>query len=171
MEGKKFPILLVLVIVLLIVFVFTAVIVGFIVVGGGNSNSNSAKSAAVAIPKDSELAIVELFDEDTSFNLKNDNTSNPLYVPLITVKAEIKYHLKLKNSSIKDTKVKIDAYLGEIQELLSLYLKELTPEKARDMQKTAGEDLKKQINKLLNENEEKHGDVVYTFTFTKWLIT
>ena len=172
-KNKPFSLILFMTSIVVFLLAIVIIIFGIILYSPGKSNSAFGDSQKVlaAIPKDNELAKIDLFENDTYFNLKNETSNDPSYVPLITVKAEIKYYLNVKDSSIRDSKAKLQSYLGEIQELVSLYLKDLTPQQARNMQKQAGEDLKSQINNLLNKNEDKHGDVVYSFTFTKWLIT
>ena len=133
---------------------------------GGSSKGQAANNKTITVPKDSELAVEQIFSSNTAFNLKTTNNDKNIHV--ILVSAQIQYFAKFEG--IKDTTAKIQANKGKLAEMVGTYFQNLTIDdvKKPEAKEKARSDLKKMMNEYLLQNEEANGELVYSIIFDYW---
>jgi len=142
-----------------------ALLAGYVFFVQGNHLDGGQKKQIV-VPKDEELLSEKMFEENTAFNLKTEGKDNEIHVILVNV--ELKYFAKFQG--IKDTTVKIQSNKSKLIELVGTYFQGLTIDdvKKADSKEKARAELKKRMNELLLQNEEKDGELVYSVVFEYW---
>lgn len=167
MEGKKsgFFILIGIVAFLSLALVLLAGYVFFI---GGNVGIGQAAEPKkeITVPKDSELALEQMFTSNTAFNLQT--TKNDRDIHVILVNLQIQYFIKF--DGIKDTTLKIQSNKSKLSEIVGTYFQNLSIDdvKNSDAKEKARAELKKMMNDYLMQNEKKDGDLVYSIIFDYW---
>lgn len=119
-------------------------------------------------PTDDKLATKKVFESKKYFNLKMGPDNK---MAVIQVNAEVVYLKEVKGLKNKqDPAKKLEAYDGEIKELIGTYFQNMTLEDAKkpDTKEKAKKDLKKQINDLILSTETVKGEIVYTINFDEW---
>lgn len=165
MEGKgNYIILLIIVAVLTLTL---AILVGYLFIISGAPQQNrevSANIAAQNIPDDSQMGKRAIFDEKKLVNLKTDNNQ----ISVIQINGVIKYIKKVKG--IKNIEEKLDFYAEQIRETVCSYFQSLTIEQVRDpeFKKKAKQDIKNQLNDLLNSSENSKTEIIYEVIFDEW---
>jgi flagellar basal body-associated protein FliL len=163
--GKGTFLIMLIVIVILVVTI--AVLTMFIFYGGMTGLGGTANPGATVanMPKDGELGFINLFKEGKYCNLKPDE-ENPS--PILQVDITLYYYKKIRG--IKNVEEKINQYGSKTRELVGLYFQEktLTEIKENNFWTEAKEELKREINKLLTENEKNKDDIIYEVVFESW---
>ncbi len=141
----------------------------FLVQGTPRNNAAAASSAEVKeVPKDEDLAVLELYDGKKYFNLKNDD---PKKIAIIQVNVALQYFIKIKD----DKKIKVEGKIAanelEIKELIGTYFLNVSLDDVKqvDSKEKAKTELKNQINALLNEGEKEPHEYVYKVIMDEWL--
>lgn len=172
MESKST--FFVLIIVVAILTLALAAMAGYLFIIQGNSHSGTAAPAAAnqaktTIPKEEDLTTISLFDGKRYFNLEN---TDPKKIAIIQVNVSLKCLSEFKQDK-KTVKAeeKISSYSPEIQELVVKFFLGMTEDqiKSPDQLDKAKEQLKKDINALLNEDTKDKKDIVYKVIFSEWL--
>lgn len=169
MESKG--VFFILIIVIAILTLSLAALAGYIFIIQGNSNNNSSAVTGEVntdIPSKDDRVVIELFDEATTYNLKNDD---PNKVSVIQVKVALDCYKQLSNNKKAVVTDIVTNYSSEIKELVVRFFLEKT---INDVKNTAAMDeakteLAQQINSLLNEGVKKPEDVVYKVIFSEWI--
>lgn len=167
MEGKKsgFFILIGIVAFLSLALVLLAGYVFFI---GGNVGIGQAKETKkeVTVPKDSELALEQMFESNTAFNLQTTKEDKDIHVILVNL--QVQYFIKF--DGIKDTTLKIQSNKSKLSEIVGTYFQNLSIDDVKnpDAKEKARIELKKMMNDYLMQNEKKDGDLVYSIIFDYW---
>lgn len=168
MESKSN---LVLIIIVAVLSVSLAVLAAYLLLAQGNSDSGKVEAASVSdkhIPKNEDLVSIPLFSDSTYFALKKTSSDQ---TPILQAKVTLKCYKTLK----RDKKAVVEEIVAtrseEIQELVVRFFMTLTSDDVKDVAvlDRAKEDLKNQINDLLNEGEEEPEDIVYNVIFSEWL--
>ena len=174
MEGKSSFFNIVLLVIVALLTLSLAALAGYVFIGGGQKQSVVIQQVDTTIPADDELVSLKLYEgKPKYYNLKVENSASNV-LPVIQISVELKYFKKApKKSTIKDTTAKITAYEGEIKELIGTYFMNLSLNEVKkaDAKEKAAEELKKQINELINKNEEVKKDVIYKIAFEEWFFT
>jgi len=115
-------------------------------------------------PADDEISKIQLFDDNTFFNLKSDDGKTSV----IQISAELSYFKKVKG--IKNTEQKITFNINKIKEIIGTYFQSKTFEEITqpEAKETANLELTKKINEFLLSNEQRKEDIVYEIVFDKW---
>jgi len=161
-----------LIIIIAILTVSVAVLVGYIFVTGGTQQANitsdnlNDSSNLAKRPPDDLLSTKKLYDDEQYFVLKS--TGNSSKVSFIRVGIDIKFYKKVKG--IKNCEEKINNFESEIKELIGTYFQNVTLDEVKDtgFKIKAKEDLKTQINDLLNSSETTYSEIVYDIVFYDW---
>lgn len=136
---------------------------------GGKSETTTTSPAQKVVPKEEDLVTISLYDGKRYFNLKNDD---PKKIAIIQVNVSLKClgEFKEKKKTVK-AEEKIGSYSDEIQELVVRFFLNMTIDEIKNtsVMDTAKEELKKQINELLNEGQEQPQEIVYKVIFSEWL--
>jgi len=142
-----------------------AILIIILFLQGGSVNSASDTPKIVTLPSDDELVKLQLFNEKTPFNLKNEDTAKS---PIIVISAEISYFKKVRD--IEDTTVKIEANKSKLQEIVGTYFQSLTLKDVmkEDSKEKAREELTKRMNEYLLSNEKAKDDIIFTIVFDNW---
>jgi flagellar basal body-associated protein FliL len=162
----------ILIIVVAILTLTLAALAGYLfLVQGAPQAKVDAKTSAEAkvIPKEADLSVIPLYDGKRYFNLNNDD---PKKIAIIQVNISLKCMKQFKEEKKAVTaEEKITSYSQEIQELIVRFFLQITIENVKDpaIFDKAKEDLKKQINTLLNEGQKEPQDIVYKVIFSEWL--
>ena len=152
-----------------------AALAGYLfIVQGSPANKGEAVAASTTTvkvaPAKEDLTTVSLYEDKSYFNLKNDD---PKKIAMMQVKVVLICHKTLKEKENKKVIVeeKILDYSNEIQELVvRFFLTKTTDDvKSLDVMDKAKEDLRKEINDLLNEGAKKPEEIVYEVVFSQWL--
>ncbi|OPZ91977.1 MAG: flagellar basal body-associated protein FliL [Firmicutes bacterium ADurb.Bin419] len=164
MEGKRSGFFILIGIVAFLSLAL-ALLAGYVFFLQGN-NSNEEQKKQIIVPKDGELLSEKMFEEKTAFNLRTEGKDNEIHVILVNV--ELNYFAKFKG--IKDTTVKIQSNKSKLIELVGTYFQGLTIDEVKkaDSKEKARAELKKKMNELLLQNEEKDGELVYSVVFEYW---
>lgn len=165
MEGKgSFFILLIIVAFLTLAL---AVLAGylFFVAGSPKTTTVEVQKETTKRPVDEDLEMKKLFEGKKYFNLKNSDDKK---IAVIQVNVELVFYKKIKG--IKDVKKKIDAYDGEIKEVVGTYFQNMTLDDAKkpEMKEQAKKELAKKLNELLTASEKEKKDIIYTVNFEDW---
>jgi flagellar basal body-associated protein FliL len=176
LEGKSSFFTIILLIIVAFLTLTLAALAGYFFLGGSKTEIKVIENASIEIPKDEDLASLVVFGEGEVskpevFNLKNNDTNS---IPVIQVSVELEYLIKTpKKSSIKDPAAKMEKYHGKIKQLIGTYFMNQTLQDVKELhaKEKAAEELKKQINELINENEEDKKDIVYEVIFDKWFVS
>ncbi|AEV68557.1 flagellar basal body-associated FliL family protein [Acetivibrio clariflavus] len=165
MEGKSTS-FIILICVVAFLSLALALLSGYVLFMGGSSKGQAANNKTITVPKDSELAVEQIFSSNTAFNLKTTNNDKNIHV--ILVSAQIQYFAKFEG--IKDTTAKIQANKGKLAEMVGTYFQNLTIDdvKKPEAKEKARSDLKKMMNEYLLQNEEANGELVYSIIFDYW---
>jgi flagellar basal body-associated protein FliL len=162
----------ILIIIVAVLTLTLAALAGYIFLVQGPSNSNEETSSQVnavtEVPKETDLATLELYESKKYFNLKNDD---PNKIAVIQVGVSLQYFIAIKENKKLVVSEKIDAYLPEIKEIIGTYFLNVTLDQVKDpaqIQKIK-DDLKTQINELLNSGEKDKYEYVYKVIFDDWL--
>lgn len=145
----------------------------FLVQGSQNGKTEAAATSVSGekqVPKEEDLITISLYDDKRYFNLKNDD---PKKIAMMQVKVSLKCYKALKEKENKKVVVeeKISAYSDEIQELVVKFFLTKTIDDVKNVQvmNDAKENLRKEINALLNEGVSRPEDIVYKVIFSEWL--
>lgn len=164
MEGKSSYF------VLLVIVAFLSIALAFLAIGYFFWNGNSAAATetvivqvAETVPSMGDLTNKVIF-ESKNFNLKKTSDSQ---IAIISFSASMKYLKKVDELTEEEVTAKIDFYNAEINEAIGTYFKNLTLAQVADdtTMTKAKEDLLKQINEMLTENDKKASPPVYSLTF------
>ena len=161
----------ILIIVVAVLTLTLAALAGYLFLVQGNSSGKSEMqtSAAKVVPKEEDLVTVSLHDDKSYFNLKNDD---PKKIALIQVKVSLMCMKQFKGNS-KTVKAvdKITTHSDEIKELIVRFFLNMTIDEIKNtsVMDIAKEQLKKQINDLLNEGQKEPQEIVYKVIFSEWL--
>lgn len=167
MENKKsgFFVLISIVAFLSLTLVLLASYIFFV---GGNVGIGQAAGTKkeVVVPKDSELALEQMFKTNTAFNLQTTKDDKVIHVILVNL--QIQYFNKF--SGIKDTTLKIQSNKSKLSEIVGTYFQNLSIDdvKNSDAKEKARAELKKMMNDYLMQNEKRDGDLVYSVIFDYW---
>ncbi len=167
MEGKKsgFFVLIGIVAFLSLALVLLAWYVFFI---GGNVGIGQAAETKkeITVPKDSELALEQMFTSNTAFNLLTTKEDKDIHVILVNL--QVQYFIKF--DGIKDTTLKIQTNKSKLSEIVGTYFQNLSIDEVKnsDAKEKARVELKKMMNDYLMQNEKKDGDLVYSIIFDYW---
>jgi flagellar basal body-associated protein FliL len=164
----------ILIIVVAVLALTLAALAGYLFLVQGTSNSSGTAVASEAtvkeVPKEEDLVKIPLYADKSYFNLKNDD---PNKIAMMQVNVTLKCYKTLKEKENKKVIVeeKIDAYSDEIKELVSRFFLSETLEDVKNLEvmDQAKEELRKQINELLNEGNKHPEDIVYKVIFSQWL--
>lgn len=170
MESKgPFFILIVVVAVLTLTL---AALAGYLFLVQGTSNRGTeikTTTSAKVVPKEEDLVTLPLYDQKSYFNLKNDD---PKKIAMIQVDVKLRCLVEFKENK-KTVKVeeKLLSYSDEIKELVIRFFLNMTIDEIKNtsVMDTAKEELKKQINELLNEGQKEPQEIVYKVIFSEWL--
>jgi len=149
-----------------------AALAGYLVIVQGNSSdgkvapANSGKVSGV--PSEDDLVKVPLFTDARYFALKKTGSQQ---AAVLQTKVTLKCYKTLQRDKKAVVEEIVNARSEEIQELVVRFFMTLTSEDVKDLAvlDRAKEDLKNQINALLNEGEENPEDIVYNVIFSEWL--
>jgi flagellar basal body-associated protein FliL len=164
----------ILIIVVAVLALTLAALAGYLFLVQGTSNSSGTAAASEAtvkeVPKEEDLVTIALYEDKSYFNLKNDD---PKKIAMMQVSVSLKCYKTLKEKENKKVIVeeKVAAYSDEIKELISRFFLSETLEDVQspEVMNSAKEELRKQINELLNEGSKHPEDVVYRVIFSQWL--
>jgi flagellar basal body-associated protein FliL len=162
----------ILIIVVAILTLTLAALAGYLFLVQGAPQAKSEVQAAVAetavVPKEIDLATLELFDSKKYFNLKNND---PTKIAVIQVSVSLQYFKAIKEDKKLIVEEKVAAYQPEIKELVGTYFLNVSIDdvKMPDAKEKAKKELKKQINDLLNNGEKNKYEYVYKVIFDEWL--
>jgi flagellar basal body-associated protein FliL len=148
-----------------------AALAGYLFIVQGNSLDKLAATAVVStkeVLKDEDAVNINLYDDKSYFNLKNDD---PKKIAMIQVQVTLKCYKTLKVNKKVKVEEKVSAYSDEIKELVVRFFLTKTIDDVKNTQvmDKAKDDLKKQINTLLNEGEKYPEDIVNKVIFSEWL--
>jgi len=163
-----------LIIVVAILTLALAALAGYLLLIQGAPQTNTqAGTKTVAqsttIPKEDALTVESLFESKTYFNLKNDDSSR---IAIIQVDVKLKCLKEFKeNKKLVKVEEKISMYSDEIKELFVKFFLNITIDDVKNVAEMdkVKEELKKQINELLNEGQKESQDIVYKVIFSEWL--
>lgn len=143
-----------------------ALLSGYVLFMGGSSTGQAAETKKVTVPKDSELALEQMFESNTAFNLKTTEKDKNIHVILVNL--QVQYYVKF--NGIKDTTLKIQTNKSKLSEIVGTYFQSLTIDdvKKPEAKEKAREELKKLMNEHLMQNEERNGELVYSIIFDYW---
>lgn len=170
MESKG-PFFILIVVVAVLTLTLAALAGYLFLVQGTQSNKTENQSAAVVkvVPKEEDLVTIPLYNGKSYFNLKNDD---PKKIAMIQVSVSLKCMKQFKENK-KTVKVeeKILSYSDEIKELVIRFFLNMTIDEIKNttVMDSAKEELKKQINELLNEGQKEPQEIVYKVIFAEWL--
>jgi len=156
----------VLLIIIAILTLTLAVLAGYLFLGTGTQQTGATleeSTQELRRPADNELSKVELFDDNTYFNLKTDGRTS-----VLQISAELNYFKKVKG--IKNTEEKINFNINKIKEIIGTYFQSKTYEEISqpEAKEKANKELTEQINEFLVSNEDTKNDIVYEIVFDKW---
>jgi flagellar basal body-associated protein FliL len=141
---------------------------GYIFFVGGNVGIGQAAGSKkeIVVPKDKELALEQMFDSNTAFNLLTTKEDKDIHVILVNV--QVQYFKKF--DGIKDTTFKIQSNKSKLSEIVGTYFQNLSIDEVKDpnAKEKARAELKKMMNDHLMQNEKKDGDLVYSVIFDYW---
>ncbi|HHW47830.1 MAG TPA: flagellar basal body-associated protein FliL [Clostridiaceae bacterium] len=165
MESKGS--LFVLLIIVVILTLTLAVMAGYLFFVADTQQTNISQEEDNPTPKrpaDEEISKIQLFDNNTFFNLKSEDGKTSV----IQINAELSYFKKVKG--IKNTEQKITFNINKIKEIIGTYFQskkfeEITQPEAKEI---ANRELTKKINEYLLSNEQGKDDIVYEIVFDKW---
>lgn len=165
----------ILIIVVAVLALTLAAAVGYIFLVQGNSANNAKANVeqntanSKEVPKDEELESIPVYDGKQYFNLKSDAESKT--IAILQVDISLKYFIAFKNDKKLIVSEKLDKNILKIRELIGNYFMEVTLDEAKqkDTKMKAKEELKKQINEMLNEGAEKQHEFVYEVILSNWL--
>lgn len=164
----------ILIIVVAVLALTLAALAGYLFIVQG---SPADKGEAAAVTSTSAIKVVPeetidfpLYEGKSYFNLKNDD---PKKIAMMQVEVVLVCNKTLKEKENKKVIVeeKVNAYSKRIQELVVRFFLTKTIEDVKNIEvmDMAKEDLRKEINKLLNEGQKKPEDIVYEVVFSQWL--
>ena len=162
----------ILIIVVAILTLTLAALAGYLFLVQGAPQTKVDEKTSVdtkVVPKEEDLSELHLYEGKRYFNLKNDD---PKRIAIIQVNVSLKCYSEFKEGKKTVTaEEKISSYSLEIQELIVRFFLLTTIEDVKhpDVFDKAKEDLKKQINELLNEGQKEPKDIVYKVIFSEWL--
>lgn len=163
----------ILIIVVAVLTLTLAALAGYLFLVQGNSNGKTEVQASAAavknVPKEEDLINHALFEGKRYFNLKNDD---PKKIAIIQVNVSLKCLKEIKvEKKVVNVEEKITFYSDEIQELIVRFFLNMTIDDIKNtaVMDTAKEELKKQINELLNEGQKEPQELVYKVSFSEWL--
>lgn len=170
MESKG-PFFILIIVVAVLTLTLAALAGYLFLVQGTQNKSAETNTAAVAkaVPKEEDLVPLPLYDGKRYFNLKNDDASK---IAIIQVNVSLKCLKQFKEGKKTVTaEEKLALYTDEIQELVVRFFLNMTMDdiKNTSVMDTAKEELKKQINELLNEGQKEPQEIVYKVIFSEWL--
>ncbi|HOJ09616.1 MAG TPA: flagellar basal body-associated FliL family protein [Clostridiales bacterium] len=165
--GNKGSFIILLVIIAILTMA-VVMLVGYIYVLGAKPNEKQTmyeNNELIRRPSDEELGIKKLFDEKQFFVLKNENIARQ---SAIRVGISLRYFKRVKG--IKNCEKKINDFESEIRELVGTYFQNVTIDQVKnlDFKIRAKDDLKNQINDLLNSSEKIQNDIIYDVVFDDW---
>lgn len=162
----------ILIIVVAVLTLTLAALAGYLFLVQGTSANRAetqTKAAVKDVPKEENLVTIPLFSGKRYFNLKNDD---PKKIAIIQVNVSLKClkEFKEEKKTVK-AEEKLTFYSEEIQELVVRFFLNMTVDEIKNtsVMDTAKEELKKQINALLNEGQKEPQDIVYKVIFSEWL--
>lgn len=165
MEGKGSFFILLFIVALLTLTL--AVLAGylFFVADSSKPAVQTTQQAKTIIPSEDKLERKMLFESKNVFNLKNDDDKK---IAVIQVNVELVYYKQVKG--VKEVAKLLEAYDGEIKEIIGTYFQNMTLEDVKDLavKEKAKKDLTKQINEKLTAAEKEKNDIVYTVNFPVW---
>ncbi len=167
MESKKsgFFILISVVAFLSLTLVLLASYIFFV---GGNVGVGQAAETKkeIVVPKDKELALEQMFETNTAFNLQTTKEDKNIHVILVNL--QVQYFIKF--DGIKDTTLKIQSNKSKLSEIVGTYFQNLSIDdvKNSDAKEKARAEIKKMMNDYLMQNEKRDGDLVYSVIFDYW---
>jgi flagellar basal body-associated protein FliL len=143
-----------------------ALLSGYVFFVGGSGTGQAAERKKVTAPKDSELALEQMFTSNTAFNLKLTEKDKSIHVILVNL--QVQYFTKF--DGIKDTTAKIQTNKSKLSEIVGTYFQNLTIDdvKKPEAKEQARVELKKMMNEYLMQNEERDGELVYSVIFDYW---
>jgi flagellar basal body-associated protein FliL len=158
--------LFILLIIISILTLTLAVMAGYLFFVADTQQTNivvEENSSESKRPADEEISKVQLFDDDTFFNLKSDGR-----ISVLQISAELSYFKKVKG--IKNTDEKINFNMNKIKEIIGTYFQGKTFEEITnpEAKEKANKELTKEINEFLLSNEGTNYDIVYEIVFDKW---
>ncbi|MEN2776577.1 flagellar basal body-associated FliL family protein [Acetivibrio clariflavus] len=165
MEGKSTS-FIILICVVAFLSLSLALLSGYVLFMGGSSKGQAADNKTITVPKDSDLALEQIFSSNTAFNLKTTKDDKDIHV--ILVNAQIQYFVKF--DGIKNTTAKIQANKGKLAEIVGTYFQNLTIDDVKnpEAKEKARADIKKMMNEYLMQNEKSDGELVYNIIFDYW---
>ena len=162
----------ILIIVVAVLTLTLAALAGYLFLVQGTQNRGAEIKTTIAakvVPKEEDLVTLPLYDGKSYFNLKNDD---PKKISIIQVSVSLKCLKQFKENK-KTVKVeeKLVSYSDEIKELVIRFFLNMTMDEIKNtsVMDTAKEELKKQINGLLNEGQKEPQEIVYKVIFSEWL--
>ena len=170
MESKG-PFFILIIVVAVLTLTLAALAGYLFLVQGTQTNKMETKTSAAikVVPKEEDLVTLSLYDGKSYFNLKNDD---PKKISIIQVSVSLKCLKQFKENK-KTVKVeeKIMSYSDEIKELVIRFFLNMTMDEIKNtsVMDTAKEELKKQINELLNEGQKEPQEIIYKVIFSEWL--
>ncbi len=170
MESKQTSFILIIIVAVLTLAL--AALAGYLFIVQGSSNSDNHVAAngqnVKDVPKEADLIKIPLYENERFFNLKS---TDPAKTSVIQVKVTLKCYKTLKHDKKAIVSEMISSRSEEIQELVVRFFLTLTADQVKDpaVMDKSNEDLKKQINSLLNEGNNDPEDVVYKVVFSEWL--
>lgn len=161
----------ILIIVVAVLTLTLAALAGYLFLVQGTDGGKAADNQGTVVkevPKEEDLSTKELYDGKKYFNLKSED---PERTAIIQVDIAFKYFNEIKDDKKIKVAEKVDFYLWDIKELVSTYFMNVTMEdvKLPDAREKAKEELKKQINDLLNEGSKVKHEYVYKVIIGEWL--
>ena len=161
----------ILIIVVAVLALTLAALAGYLFLVQGTPGAKTANTHATevkVVPKEEDLAVLELYEGKKYFNLKNED---PKKIAIIQVDIALKYFVAIKEDKKLKVLEKIESNVLEIKELISTYFLRVTFDdvKLPDAKEKAKVELKKQINDLLNEGEKEAHEYVYKVIIVDWL--
>lgn len=164
----------ILIIVVAVLALALAAIAGYLfLVQGSPANKGetapvTSASAGKAVPE--KTIDFPLYEGKSYFNLKNDDPKKiaMMQVEVVLVCSETLMEKENKKVVVEDT---LNAYSKRIQELVVRFFLTKTIDDVKNIavMDMAKEDLRKEINKLLDEGLKKPEDIVYEVVFSQWL--
>jgi flagellar basal body-associated protein FliL len=149
-----------------------AALAGYILLVQGAPTKASTTTTAAAIksvPTEDQLTTISLFDGKRYFNLKNTD-ANKIAIIQANVSLKCLSTIKEDKKTVK-AEEKITAYSPEIQELVVKFFLNMSEDQIKnpDELDNSKEQLKKEINALLNEGQKVKQEVIYKVIFSEWL--
>jgi flagellar basal body-associated protein FliL len=157
---------IILLVIIAILTVSVSILAGYIFLAGGAQQQHlETLNNIIRRPSDKELSSKKLYEEEQYFVLKSEGTSK---ISFIRIGIDIKFFKKVKG--VKNCEEKINGFESEIKELVGTYFQNVAIEEVKDsaFKIKAKEELKTQINDLLNSSEKIYSEIVYDIVFYDW---